>query len=71
MNMLCIRNTGHTEGMAINEIEWKVQVQQALVAGQGVELVRLFAVGQAMFGAQAGARWAAAISGFDASAVTG
>ncbi len=57
--------------MAINKIEWKAQVQQALIACQGVELLRLFAVAQAMFGAQAGARWAAAISGFDASAVTG
>ncbi len=57
--------------MAINEIEWKAQVQQALVAGQGVELLRLFTVAQAMFGPQAGAQWAAAISGFDASAVTG
>lgn len=69
--MVGVAKQGNTQGMAINEIEWKAQVQQALVAGQGVELLRLFAVAQAMFGAQAGTQWAAALSGFDASAVTG
>lgn len=61
----------HNQGMTIDEIEWKAQVQQALMAGQGVELVRLYSVAQELFGANAGTQWAAALSGFDASAVTG
>jgi hypothetical protein len=69
--MVCIVYQVHNLGMTIDQIEWKVQVQQALVESQGVELVRLYSVAQELFGVNAGTQWAAALSGFDASAVTG
>ena len=61
----------HTEGMAISVIEWEQLVQFAMLNDQQADLLALFAQGQQLFGSQAGERWAAALSGFDASAVTG
>ena len=57
--------------MAIDEIEWRERVQRALVEGERAELLRLFTTAQDLFGVEAGARWAATLSGFDATAVTG
>ena len=61
----------HTHDMTIEKIDWKWRVQHALVEGDQSELLRLFSVAQELFGAEANTQWAAALSGFDASAVTG
>ena len=57
--------------MAVDEIEWKAQVHRALVEGERTELLRLFAYAEELFGSEAGSKWAAALSGFAACAVTG
>jgi len=57
--------------VAISETVWLDLVQQAAIAGDGVELSRLFAIAHEIFGPQAGERWADALSGFDGTAVTG
>ena len=62
---------GHTQDMAIDEIEWNTNVERAMIAGDSEALLRLYAEGEKLFGGDRGVRWAAAISGFDASAVTG
>jgi hypothetical protein len=57
--------------VAISETVWLDLVQQAAIAGDGVELSRLFAIAHEIFGPQAGERWADALSGLDGTAVTG
>jgi len=55
----------------MTEADWLDLVQHAAVAGDGVELSRLFKVAHEIFGSEAGVRWADALSGFDGTAVTG
>lgn len=50
---------------------WHEQVRAAAIAGDGDALRHLFAEAQELYGAQASARWAEALSGLDASAQTG
>jgi hypothetical protein len=50
---------------------WREQVRAAAIAGDADALRLLFAHAQELFGAQASARWAEALSGLDASAQTG
>lgn len=57
--------------MTSSEEEWADRVQQAAVAKDAAALRVLFAEAQVLFGAEAGHRWAEALSAFDATAVTG
>lgn len=57
--------------MAISEPVWLDLVQLAAITGDGAELSRLFAIAHEIFGAQAGVRWAEALSGLDGAAMTG
>lgn len=57
--------------MAFNKIAWATRVSDAAASGDGAALARLFAEGQVGLGDHLGADWAAALSAWDASAVTG
>ena len=57
--------------MPITESAWLDLVQQAAVAGNGLELSRLFTIAHEIFGPQVGVRWAEALSGLDGTAITG
>jgi hypothetical protein len=57
--------------VAITEPVWLDLVQLAAITGDGAELSRLFAIAHEIFGAQAGVRWAEALSGLDGAAMTG
>ncbi len=61
----------HTQGMTIEEIEWNTDLERAMMHGDASELLDLYALGKKLFGSELGVRWAAGVSGFDASAVTG
>jgi len=50
---------------------WSDEVREAVIAGDRDALRRLFEAARALFGDDAGARWAEAVSGLDASAQTG
>ena len=54
------------------DAEWADQVRTALVGGDGAALAALFEIALAEEGRETASRsWLAAISGFDADAVTG
>ncbi|MDD2817188.1 MAG: hypothetical protein PHN51_00135 [Candidatus Nanopelagicales bacterium] len=57
--------------MTIEEIEWNAKVEGAMIEGDAAQLLHLYELGTKLFGSELGVRWAAAVSGFDASAVTG
>ncbi len=50
---------------------WHDEVREAAIAGDRDALRRLFEVARVIFGDDAGARWAEAMSALDASAQTG
>lgn len=50
---------------------WSDEVRDAAIAGDRDALRRLFEDARELFGDDAGARWAEAVSGLDASAQTG
>lgn len=51
--------------------DWEEQVRAAVITGDEAALRELFAHARAMFGEQAGQRWAEVVSGLDAGAQTG
>lgn len=51
--------------------DWMERVRAAVIAGDEAALRELFAEGRELFGAEAGHRWAEAMSGLDAGAQTG
>ena len=57
--------------MTTSAQEWADLVQQAAVDKDAAALRALFVEAQVIFGAEAGHRWAEALSAFDATAVTG
>lgn len=50
---------------------WAEQVRSAVIEGDEAALRNLFAEARLMFGADAGQRWAEAMSGLDGGAQTG
>lgn len=57
--------------MTLTPEAWSDEVREAVIAGDRDALRRLFEAARALFGDDAGARWAEAVSGLDASAQTG
>jgi hypothetical protein len=55
----------------VSEEEWADLVHGAAMAGDADALRLLFADATRLFGADAGRRWADALSAYDSSAVTG
>jgi hypothetical protein len=51
--------------------EWQERVEHALITRDAASLGSLYAEAVDLFGADAGQRWARALSAFDASAITG
>jgi hypothetical protein len=50
---------------------WNDEVRTAAIAGDGDALRRLFDAAKELYGEDAGAKWAEAVSALDASAQTG
>jgi len=57
--------------MALSVTEWHDQVETAVLANDGHALKVLYAQAQQIFGPDAGAHWAEALSAYDGTAVTG
>ena len=57
--------------MPVSEEEWADQVHRAAIAGDADALRLLFADATSLFGSEASARWAQALSAYDDTAVTG
>jgi hypothetical protein len=51
--------------------DWQERVEHALITRDAASLGSLYAEAVDLFGADAGQRWARALSAFDASAITG
>jgi hypothetical protein len=61
----------HTGRVTSATDDWQLRVETALLAGNADALVGLYAEAQALFGDDAGSRWASTVSAFDGTAVTG
>ena len=59
------------DGMRPSLETWRDEVRDAAIAGDQDALTRLYAAAQELYGDDAGARWAEAVSALDASAQTG
>jgi len=57
--------------MALSVTEWHDQVETAVLANDGHALKVLYGEAQRLFGSDAGAHWAEALSAYDGTAVTG
>ena len=57
--------------MTLSVSEWHDQVETAVLTKDGAALTLLYAEAKRIFGSDAGAHWAQALSAYDGTAITG